>query len=46
MLDIASCAVVLGQAFHQDPLQIDMLPYPVTRQQVAPRQLEASLRYG
>jgi ribosomal protein S18 acetylase RimI-like enzyme len=44
--EIATCAAVLGQAFHQDPLQIYIVPDPATRRQVSPTQLAAALRYG
>jgi ribosomal protein S18 acetylase RimI-like enzyme len=43
---VAICAALLSQAFHEDPLEIYTLPDPAKRREVSPKQFEASLRYG
>jgi hypothetical protein len=43
---LAACASALAQAFEEDPLQRYVLPNGDDRRRVAPRQFEASLRYG
>jgi GNAT superfamily N-acetyltransferase len=43
---IAACGQVLSRAFHEDPLQVYMLPDEAARLRLSPRQFEASLRYG